>query len=265
MTQTPTPPRSAERDTVATHPSPRQRGVLIRGAAITVLCIALAACSDVASQRGGLTVEVTGLPSEAVADVTVHGASGDPLPVAGSGLVANAAEGTYTVRAAPVHVDDVTYHAEPAEQRVRVEDGDRTTARISYAPSSAVEPSERDDTDMNAAGVTRGEMLQGVLWTDRDGDGRFGRGDTVAPDARVYLDLDGNERRDEGEPSVRTDGAGQYRFEDLTPGTNFVVRHQAADDEDGGLGSAAADRASGGGATHHVWFGAALPAAGDAR
>lgn len=259
MTQIPPPPRSAEREAASTHPWPRQRRVLMQGAAITVLCIALAACSDVASQRGGLTVEVTGLPADAVAAVTVHGASGDPVPVAGSGLVANAAEGTYTVRAAPVRVDDDTYHAEPTEQRVRVEDGDRATARISYAPSSSVEPSAPDDADMNAAGVTRGEMLQGVLWVDRDADGRFGRGDTVVSDARVYLDFDGNGRHDEGEPSAPTDGAGQYRFDDLTPGDAFVVRRHAT--EDGGLAPAAADRAAGG-VRHHVWFGAALSAEG---
>lgn len=225
----------------------------LRGATLTVLCIALAACSDVASQPGGLTVDVTGLPAGVDAAVAVHDEADEALAMSASGDVAGATPGAYKVFADPVTAEEVTFEPEPAEQRVRVEPGAPATARVAYTQVGS-DGSAKGDT-AGAQGVTQGDTLQGVLWVDRDGDGRFSRGDTVLADAAVYLDLDGNGRRDDGDPTARTDAAGQYRFDGLTPDTAFEVRHERASSEAGQL-RPASRRAAQQHVSHHVWFGA---------
>lgn len=257
MTDTPATPRHPRgpgtegvRDAPAMRPRPPLRGVVL-----TVLCVVLAACSDVASRPGGLTIDVTGLPAGAEAAVTVHDGDEDALAVTASGPVANASPGDYVVRAEPVTVDHVPFDAEPAEQRIRVEDGAHATAHVTYAPSGAEGAADEDGAATGAQGVTRGETLQGVLWSDRDGDGRFGRGDTVLGGATVYLDLDDDGARDGDEPATRTDPAGQYRFDDLTAGTSFTLRHEAAEEGDGALQASTLDTPRSD-VKHHVWHGA---------
>ena len=222
--------------------SNRRRNVR-RGIVATVLCVALAACGDVAPRPNGLSIDVTGLPVGADADVTVHDESGEQIEVAASGPVGGMGAGPHVVRAAPVVVDDVRFHAVPSEQRVEVRDDGPTTARVAYAPAAR--------EAARSARPTGTVSLHGVAWIDRDGDGRFGGSDTVLPYATVYLDVDRNGRRDDGEPTTRTDAAGQYRFDALMPGTPLVLRHETP------AGGASVRSAAEGAATpairHHVW------------
>lgn len=73
------------------------------------------------------------------------------------------------------------------------------------------------------SGVATGNTLQGVLWSDSDGDGVFGLGDSVLPEASVVLELEGGETI-----TVSTDRVGQYRITGLEPGTPFTLSHRLA-------------------------------------
>lgn len=244
MTDTPVSPSSPRGPGPGEERPVSNRGRSVRrGFVATVLCVALAACGDVAPRPNGLSIDVTGLPADANAEVTVRDGNGEELTVAGSGPVDGAAQGSHVVRAAPVVVGGVRFDAAPPEQRVEVRDDRPTSARVAYAPATR-----------EAAGSARTSgtvSLHGVAWIDRDGDERFGGGDTVLPDATVYLDVDRNGSRDDGEPTTRTDAAGQYRFDALLPGTPLVLRHETA------VGGASLRTAAGGAATpavrHHVW------------
>lgn len=224
-------------------PVPSRRRTVRRGVVATLLCVALAACGDVAPRPNGLSVDVTGLPADTYADVTVHDGSGEDIAVAASGPVDGVGAGPHVVRAASVVVGDVRYAGRPPEQRVEVR-GDRpTTARVAYAPATR--------EAARSARPTGTVSLHGVAWIDRDDDGRFGRSDTVLPDATVYVDVDRSGNRDDGEPTTRTDVAGQYRFDALMPGTPLVLRHETT------AGGASLRTGAEGTATptvrHHVW------------
>lgn len=84
---------------------------------------------------------------------------------------------------------------------------------------------------LNAAGQTRAFLLTpkglgsiaGTTFHDRDGDRVRDSNESGLSGRQVYLDVNGNGRRDPGEASVTTGSAGTYRFGSLPPGT-YVVR-----------------------------------------
>ena len=75
-------------------------------------------------------------------------------------------------------------------------------------------------TGAGPSGVTTGPTIQGVLWSDSDGNGVFGLGDSVVGNATVVLEFDGGES-----VTVSTDEVGQYRITGLEPGASFKLRH----------------------------------------
>jgi hypothetical protein len=66
-----------------------------------------------------------------------------------------------------------------------------------------------------------GKIL-GELFEDYDGNGLRGPDEPPLPGRIVYLDLNHNGRYDEGEPAAVTNEKGEYRFDDLRPGTYTV-------------------------------------------
>lgn len=94
--------------------------------------------------------------------------------------------------------------------------------------AEAVTPEAAVGSTAVHTGSTKGTTLQGLLWQDHDGDGRFGTADTVLPETRLFLDLNGNGVLDDFEPTAVTDGVGQYRFSNLVPGISYTL-HSSAD------------------------------------
>lgn len=68
-----------------------------------------------------------------------------------------------------------------------------------------------------------GLSIEGVVWDDANGNGLLDADDTPLADVSVYLDADDNRVLDEGEVSVRTDGAGRFSFAGLSQGS-YIVR-----------------------------------------
>ena len=75
-------------------------------------------------------------------------------------------------------------------------------------------------TGAGPSGVTTGPTIQGVLWSDSDGNGVFSLGDSVVGNATVVLEFEGGESF-----TVSTDEVGQYRITGLEPGASFTLRH----------------------------------------
>lgn len=216
----PQPPPVTER---LAHVSLARRAA--RAALLVLLFGLLAACNDGRVGTASLNVAVRGLPDGAAAEITVVGEQAQPLHLTAAQRLDHLPPGTYTVRAAPVSVDGVRYHPDPPEQNVVV-DRAPLTVTVTYAPAEVgTAPITRGAPGQ--AGVARGTTLQGVLWDDRDADGRFGPSDVVLPAVTVFLDLDGDGVLGEHEPVTVTDRAGQYRFTGLTPGTGYTLRHAA--------------------------------------
>lgn len=99
------------------------------------------------------------------------------------------------------------------------------------------------------AGTTKGTTLQGLLWTDHDGDGHFGPNDTVLPAVKLFLDLNGNGVHDDFEPVTITDRVGQYRFSNLAPGTSYTLSRSS----DGGFSALALEARDQQDVRHFTW------------
>jgi Ca2+-binding RTX toxin-like protein len=67
--------------------------------------------------------------------------------------------------------------------------------------------------------------IHGTKYLDFEGDGVRGPNDRGVPGFTIYLDLNNNGQRDEGEPATETNRAGEYWFMDL-PGGTYVVREE---------------------------------------
>ena len=69
--------------------------------------------------------------------------------------------------------------------------------------------------------------IRGSIFNDIDGDGVRDVQNPTEPDLvgwTAYLDLNKNNKLDSGEPTRTTDEAGNFVFEDLTPGVSYRVR-----------------------------------------
>ena len=82
------------------------------------------------------------------------------------------------------------------------------------------------DPPVLAAGVPHpaedpGE-IHGMKWEDLDGDGLRDPDESPLENWKIYLDTNGNDRCDAGEPFALTDAQGQYAFTGLPPGEYLV-------------------------------------------
>jgi hypothetical protein len=68
--------------------------------------------------------------------------------------------------------------------------------------------------------------ITGVKWEDLNGDGRRDDGEPGLPGWTIFLDNNGNGRLDDGEASTTTNENGFYAFDDLAPGDYTVVEVQ---------------------------------------
>jgi 6-phosphogluconolactonase (cycloisomerase 2 family) len=73
--------------------------------------------------------------------------------------------------------------------------------------------------------AARPAEIRGSVYHDFDSDGfRDIQSDTGLANGTLYLDMNQNGILDAGEPTASTDGAGDYRFTDLTPLQTYTVR-----------------------------------------
>ena len=68
-------------------------------------------------------------------------------------------------------------------------------------------------------GNTLQSVLSGWQWNDRDGNGRWDRGEPAFANSTVFLDLNWNGQLDATDIRTVTGANGQYRFNSLRPGT----------------------------------------------
>jgi len=74
-----------------------------------------------------------------------------------------------------------------------------------------------------------GGEIHGAVWEDADGDGVRETGEQGMPNVVVYLDLNANETRDDGEPSTFTGPSGEYAFGGVAPGEYTVAEAPSAE------------------------------------
>ncbi len=65
--------------------------------------------------------------------------------------------------------------------------------------------------------------IGGLIFEDINGNRDFNAGEDVQDNVAVYLDLNFNDRLDDGEPTTTSDAEGFYEFDNLLPGT-YVVK-----------------------------------------
>ena len=70
--------------------------------------------------------------------------------------------------------------------------------------------------------------IRGIKWFDADRDGTQDPGETGLAGWTIYADLDGDGRRDDGEPFDLTDASGDYALTGLMPGTYTVAEELPA-------------------------------------
>jgi hypothetical protein len=84
-------------------------------------------------------------------------------------------------------------------------------------PEEPAPPAQKPEPPAKETEVT------GTLFEDRDGDGIAREpGEPGLAGWAVYVDVDGDGNRGDGEPATTTDAEGGYRFTGLTPGSHLV-------------------------------------------
>ncbi len=78
-------------------------------------------------------------------------------------------------------------------------------------------------SNINFGNVSLLGGISGTKFNDLNGNGIFDTGEPGVPGITIYLDLDGDNRLDLGEPMVRTDASGNYSITILETGT-YTVR-----------------------------------------
>jgi len=81
----------------------------------------------------------------------------------------------------------------------------------------------------NDFGNWRPASIQGVKFEDADADGVFDNGEDLLEGWRIYVDYNGNDAYDAGEPTDVTDEFGYWEIDGITPGTYEVREVLEAD------------------------------------
>jgi ELWxxDGT repeat protein len=115
--------------------------------------------------------------------------------------------GTYSVRQVPIGA----MTTKPA-RTIKLTGGDRAVVFFGNA----------NDARNNLPART----LTGSVFSDINGDGKQGTGESGLSGFRVFLDLNANHRLDRTEPQTRTDSTGQYHFSGLRIGSVRVLQTQ---------------------------------------
>ncbi len=120
--------------------------------------------------------------------------------------------GTYVVRVDPGDIAAIDPRFGPS--------GDLDGTLTPHEATAALGPAE-DRTDVDF-GYKIGASVGDRVWADFDGDGVQEAGEPGINGVRVYLDLNGNNSFDSGEPFSITFGDGDYFIGNLDPGTYEV-------------------------------------------
>ncbi|MGF1634938.1 MAG: S8 family serine peptidase [Phycisphaerae bacterium] len=127
----------------------------------------------------------------------------------GEAAAVTASDGTYSFRSLPAgsyNIELLTPEGYEATQ---------TSAAVDVTGGGSV-------TGLNFGIRLPPGVIQGTVFGDYDSDGTRDAGEPGLPGRSVYLDRNNNSRLDIGEPSVVTDAAGNYSFENVRPGQAFV-------------------------------------------
>jgi len=94
----------------------------------------------------------------------------------------------------------------------------RSSSACSLTPSTSATRIRRASTSPSSTGI----VITGRVFHDSNGDGVRGPKEKALQRAQVYIDTDNDGAWDDGEPLVRTNGAGRYGFSDQPAGTHRV-------------------------------------------
>lgn len=135
---------------------------------------------------------------------------GEPSAVTdaeGNYLIEGLAPGTYTVC--------ITGLPTSATASYDLDGGDDNKASVTLTSGQ-----ERTDVDFGYAGNS---SIGDYVWNDADGDGNQDTNELPIKGVTLFLDLDEDGVKDDGEPTATTDADGAYLFPGLPPGEYIVV------------------------------------------
>lgn len=118
-------------------------GTFVPGAATLTVDIAAGAVADGsvtygAAVSGSLRINVSGVPSNLNADITVTGPGGFVRSIGGTATFNGLAAGSYAITAASVASGASTYNASPASQSITVTAGATATTDVSYSLAAPI-------------------------------------------------------------------------------------------------------------------------------
>jgi LPXTG-site transpeptidase (sortase) family protein len=163
-------------------------------------------------QDGGLEVGLDGVRVYIDSDNNNAYDAGEPTAVtAGGGLysIGGLAGGTYNVR-----IDTATLPA-GFNPTYDLDGGNDNEASVTLGAGQV-----RDDVDFGYQ--QQNAVISNFIWDDANGDG-LQTGETGISGVRVFIDLDGDNTYDVGEPTDVTDGNGFYSIGNLAAGTYSVL------------------------------------------